>query len=88
MPLIAQHRLRRLLQGEVRSGTNQTPNMKLRSSERSTQAMLLGSTVQLQRGTVEELHVVCSKAMDKALENFEEACDEDTPLTFRALMAS
>jgi hypothetical protein len=27
-----------------------------------------------------------SKAMEKALENFEEACDEDTPLKVRPLM--
>ncbi len=29
-----------------------------------------------------------SKAMEKGLENFEEACDEDTPLEFRPLMAT
>ena len=29
---------------------------------------------------VAELHVVRSEAMEKALENFEDACDEDTPL--------
>ncbi len=36
---------------------------------------------------VAELHVVRWEAMEKALENFEEACDEDTPLKFRPLMA-
>jgi hypothetical protein len=36
---------------------------------------------------VAELHVVRSKSIEKALENFEEACDEDTPLKFRPLMA-
>ena len=36
---------------------------------------------------VAELHVVRSEAMEKALENFEEACDMDTSLKFRPLMA-
>jgi hypothetical protein len=35
---------------------------------------------------VAELHVVRSEAMEKALENFEGACDLDTPLKFRPLM--
>jgi hypothetical protein len=86
--LVALHRLRRLLPGEVRlvrARTKQTPNLKLRLSERSSQAMLLGSTWQ----SLAELHGVRSKAIVKALENFEEACDsdEDTPLKFRPLMA-
>ncbi len=34
-----------------------------------------------------ELHVVRSEAMEKALENFEKACDENNPLKFRPLMA-
>jgi hypothetical protein len=36
---------------------------------------------------VAELHVVRLKAMNKALENIEEACDEDILLKFRPLMA-
>jgi hypothetical protein len=36
---------------------------------------------------VAELHVVSSKAMEKAHENFDEACDEDIPLKFRPVMA-
>jgi hypothetical protein len=36
---------------------------------------------------VADQHVVRSEAMEKALDNFEEACDEDTPLNFRPLMA-
>jgi hypothetical protein len=45
--------------------------------------MLLGSTWQ----SLAELHDVRLKTMEKALENFEEARDEDTALKFRPLMA-